>query len=163
MCWPSVGPGSGWPANSNPHQTLPRLREERTQDSSLVRISTGDLGLAISMRAQSHGGGRQRRLPSWEADGPMLPLPSYCPVAPGDSLAQRTLVCSPPSEVGPRRGGPHTGAPWRNSSKQGLGAPGRPGARACGQQTVLGEPRWIYGPSLPSLPSELLLSNGRAL
>lgn len=68
----------------------------------------------------------------------MLPLPSYCPVAPGDSLTQRTLVCSPPSELGPRRGGPHTGAPWRNSSEQRLGAPGRPGARACGQQTALG-------------------------
>lgn len=78
----------------------------------------------------------------------MLPLPSYCPVAPGDSLAQRTLVCSPPSELGPRRGGLHSGAPWRSSSEQGLGAPRRspqaalppwtPGAKACGQQTALG-------------------------
>ena len=84
---------------------------------------------------------------TWEAGGPLLPLPSHCPVAPAYSLARRTLVCSLPSELGPRRGGPHTEAPWRSSSEQGLGAPGRspqavlppwtPRARACGQQTAL--------------------------
>ena len=40
---------------------------------------------------------------------------------------------------------------------------GGPGPGPVASKQPWGEPRWIYGPSLPSLPSELLLSNGRAL